>query len=93
MSFTCPECKRTSHHPMDEKYGWCSACQRYTGSKPIQGLLAPPAPPVPGRRSARPGPLVALFRRFDMIPHSYGPVTAVGLILLALAVVTVLGGR
>lgn len=31
MSFTCPACQRTSHHPKDEEHGWCSACSAYTG--------------------------------------------------------------
>jgi hypothetical protein len=93
MSFTCPKCRRTSYHPEDERFGYCGACKRFTGSPYYLGTLARPAPPIPGRRSARPGPLVALFRRFDMILHSYGPVTAAGLILLALAVIAVLEGR
>jgi hypothetical protein len=31
-SFTCPVCGRTSHHPMDRKYGYCGACHDYTGT-------------------------------------------------------------
>lgn len=30
-TFTCPTCKRTSHHPEDLRHGWCSACQAFTG--------------------------------------------------------------
>lgn len=30
-SITCPECKRTSHHPQDVFYGYCGNCHRYTG--------------------------------------------------------------
>lgn len=29
MSFTCPECGRTSHHPEDEKQGYCGACHKF----------------------------------------------------------------
>ncbi|WP_060879971.1 hypothetical protein [Streptomyces scabiei] len=31
-SFTCPRCTRTSHHPLDRRYGYCSACNDYTGA-------------------------------------------------------------
>ncbi|MEV0112339.1 hypothetical protein AB0H77_03645 [Streptomyces sp. NPDC050844] len=31
-SFTCPRCTRTSHHPMDLRYGWCGHCNDYTGA-------------------------------------------------------------
>ena len=24
---TCPKCQRTSHHPMDVFFKWCSACE------------------------------------------------------------------
>ncbi|MFU0241684.1 hypothetical protein ACKI1J_38840 [Streptomyces scabiei] len=30
--FTCPRCARTSHHPLDRRYGYCSACNDYTGA-------------------------------------------------------------
>ncbi|MEH0564668.1 hypothetical protein QBA57_39750 [Streptomyces scabiei] len=30
--FTCPRCNRTSHHPTDSRYGYCSACNDYTGA-------------------------------------------------------------
>lgn len=29
--FTCPRCTRTSHHPKDKRYGYCSHCHDYTG--------------------------------------------------------------
>lgn len=31
MSFTCPRCGRTSHHPVDEAEGYCGACHEWTG--------------------------------------------------------------
>ncbi|MFD9445493.1 hypothetical protein ACFWBR_42390 [Streptomyces sp. NPDC060006] len=31
-TFTCPRCTRTSHHPMDLRYGWCGHCSDYTGT-------------------------------------------------------------
>jgi len=30
MSFTCPRCKKTSHNPKDERYGYCGFCHDYT---------------------------------------------------------------
>lgn len=32
MSFTCPRCAMTSHHPMDEDYGYCGNCHDFTGT-------------------------------------------------------------
>jgi hypothetical protein len=32
MSFTCPRCSMTSHHPMDEDYGYCGNCHDFTGT-------------------------------------------------------------
>ena len=32
MSITCPQCSMTSHHPKDEKYGYCSNCHDYTSA-------------------------------------------------------------
>ena len=29
MSFTCPDCKHTSHNPMDELQGYCGACHKF----------------------------------------------------------------
>lgn len=29
MSFTCPECGRTSYHPVDEVEGYCGSCHKY----------------------------------------------------------------
>lgn len=31
VSFTCPRCQRTSHHPMDVQEGYCGACHDFTG--------------------------------------------------------------
>lgn len=39
MSFTCPRCSMTSHHPMDEDYGYCGKCHAFTG----QPKKAPPS--------------------------------------------------
>lgn len=33
MAFTCPQCNRTSHHPDDEKHGYCGNCHEFTGLK------------------------------------------------------------
>lgn len=30
MAFTCPVCQRTSHHPDDERHGYCGACNDFT---------------------------------------------------------------
>ena len=30
--FTCPKCGRTSHHPMDARFGYCGHCHDYTGA-------------------------------------------------------------
>jgi hypothetical protein len=32
LPFTCPRCTRTSHHPLDRRYGYCGACHDYTGA-------------------------------------------------------------
>lgn len=34
MSFTCPKCKLTSHHPEDERHGYCGNCHEFTRSPP-----------------------------------------------------------
>ena len=39
MSITCPRCSMTSHHPMDEDYGYCGNCHDFTG----RPKKAPPA--------------------------------------------------
>lgn len=31
LPFTCPRCRKTSHHPEDKRYGYCGACHAYTG--------------------------------------------------------------
>jgi len=37
MSFTCPRCDMTSHHPMDEDYGYCGNCHAFTGAaQPVE---------------------------------------------------------
>lgn len=30
MPFTCPKCGMTSHHPDDEKHGYCGNCHEFT---------------------------------------------------------------
>lgn len=30
MVITCPRCERTSHHPEDEKAGYCGFCHWWT---------------------------------------------------------------
>ncbi|MEH0547307.1 hypothetical protein QA802_30740 [Streptomyces sp. B21-105] len=32
LPFTCPRCRKTSHHPDDKRYGYCAACHAYTGA-------------------------------------------------------------
>jgi hypothetical protein len=32
VSYTCPECGRTSHHPEDERNSYCGACRQFTGA-------------------------------------------------------------
>jgi hypothetical protein len=34
MSFTCPRCGMTSHHPEDERHGYCGNCHDFTASPP-----------------------------------------------------------
>lgn len=31
LPFTCPVCRRTSHHPEDAKNGYCGNCHAFTG--------------------------------------------------------------
>ena len=31
MTFTCPRCGATSHHPKDEEHGYCGRCHDFTG--------------------------------------------------------------
>jgi hypothetical protein len=30
MSFTCPRCGAVSHHPQDERHGYCGRCHDFT---------------------------------------------------------------
>jgi hypothetical protein len=30
MAFTCPQCGMKSHHPEDEKHGYCGRCHAFT---------------------------------------------------------------
>jgi hypothetical protein len=32
LVFSCPMCKRTSHHPEDARQGYCGACRTWTGA-------------------------------------------------------------
>jgi hypothetical protein len=34
MSFTCPRCHKTSHHPEDERHGYCANCHDFTAPPP-----------------------------------------------------------
>jgi hypothetical protein len=34
MSFTCPRCGKTSHHPEDARHGYCGNCHDFTASPP-----------------------------------------------------------
>ena len=37
MSFTCPRCSMTSHHPKDEEQGYCARCHEFTGGEETIG--------------------------------------------------------
>jgi hypothetical protein len=37
MAFTCPKCHKTSHHPDDERHGYCANCHDFTAS-PVGSL-------------------------------------------------------
>lgn len=39
MSFTCPHCNLTSHHPMDAQHGYCARCHVFVKDIPL-----PPEP-------------------------------------------------
>lgn len=39
MSFTCPRCGMTSHHPKDEEHGYCGACHDFTGDDTAERAL------------------------------------------------------
>lgn len=43
-SITCPDCGRTSYHPEDVRWGYCSACSWWTSYPPLAA-----ANPDPGR--------------------------------------------
>ncbi len=30
LSYTCPICGKTSHHPEDVRYGYCANCHAFT---------------------------------------------------------------
>lgn len=34
MAFTCPKCGMTSHHPEDERHGYCGNCHDFTAPTP-----------------------------------------------------------
>jgi hypothetical protein len=45
VSYTCPQCGKTSHHPDDERNGYCGNCHAYTSLDPrlaIAELFAVP---------------------------------------------------
>lgn len=39
VSFTCPTCGATSHHPADAAAGYCARCHDWTGERP--GRMGP----------------------------------------------------
>jgi hypothetical protein len=41
MSYTCPQCGRTSQAPRDERDGYCGACHDFTGGS-IQVVMSMP---------------------------------------------------
>lgn len=38
VTFTCPKCGRTSHHPEDAEAGYCGSCHEFTGQRTESGL-------------------------------------------------------
>jgi hypothetical protein len=34
MAFKCPKCQTISHHPDDERHGYCGNCHEFTASPP-----------------------------------------------------------
>jgi len=46
VSFTCPYCKMTSHHPMDEKFRYCGNCRWFTADGPPPHLAQERPAPV-----------------------------------------------
>lgn len=36
MSITCPDCHHTSHHPDDERHGYCGHCHAFTSTPTTQ---------------------------------------------------------
>lgn len=40
MSYTCPRCGRTSHHPEDEKNRYCAACKEFEVDEKANNILA-----------------------------------------------------
>lgn len=39
MTFTCPRCRATSHHPKDEEHGYCGQCHDFTGNPTLHQEL------------------------------------------------------
>lgn len=59
MSYTCPVCSRTSHHPEDEEHGYCGACHAYTRNTCPHCAghrMVPRGPTQPGYGRPQPGP-------------------------------------
>lgn len=50
MSFTCPKCGTTSHHPKDAEEGYCARCKDWTLPQETPVLVCAPATsmPLPG---------------------------------------------
>ena len=71
MSYTCPRCGMTSHHPVDERVGWCGNCEAFTrGDLPEQLLELAAA-----YADAEPAVQAAIRRR---VAAQFGPTTGTG---------------
>jgi hypothetical protein len=52
MSYVCPACGAESHHPEDERLGWCMRCNTYTrGAVGVAGLRLYHVAPMHARAS------------------------------------------
>ena len=40
-SVTCPQCRRTSHHPDDVRFGFCAVCKQFHSRMGVQQLDTP----------------------------------------------------
>lgn len=55
MSYTCPACGMTSHHPVDEQQGYCGRCHAWTRQYAAEGVEVFGFSPRPDAWLARAG--------------------------------------